>query len=73
MVKKDPCLRYACEIQKCLQGNDYNEDRCVVAIQRLSDCCKRFNYTPLCCEGIPQEDTPQKNPDKDSNSHGKKK
>jgi len=71
MVKKDPCLRYACDIQKCLQGNNYNENACTVTIERLSKCCKRFNYTPLCCEGIPPEDTTQ-NTEDNSQLHDKK-
>jgi len=79
MVKKDPCLRYACDIQKCLQGNNYNEDACTVAIERLTNCCKRFDFTPLCCEGIPREDTTQtedhktQENTKESPLHGKEK
>lgn len=84
MVKKDPCKRYACDIQKCLQGNNYNEDACTVAIDRLTSCCERFDFTPLVCEGIPRKDTNQeitpwfhpqsqeKTPE-DPQSHGKEK
>jgi len=44
-----------------------------VTIERLTNCCKRFDFTPLCCEGIPREDTTQEKKTEDPQPHGKEK
>ncbi|KAI8994982.1 hypothetical protein BDB01DRAFT_846963 [Pilobolus umbonatus] len=35
-----PCQKFACAIQDCLQRNNYQEDKCRVYINKLSECCK---------------------------------
>ena len=37
--KADPCQKYACELQVCLQKNNYQEDKCQETIKRLVKCC----------------------------------
>nr|XP_038953321.1 cx9C motif-containing protein 4 isoform X1 [Rattus norvegicus] len=50
MPRKDPCQKYACELQKCLQANNYSESRCQAALQELPRCCARFpkGVSPVC-------------------------
>ncbi|CAG8525039.1 9405_t:CDS:2 [Funneliformis mosseae] len=37
-----PCLREACQIQTCLQENDFQEARCQNAIDKLLQCCEKL-------------------------------
>ncbi|CAI2168751.1 11030_t:CDS:2 [Funneliformis geosporum] len=37
-----PCLNEACQIQTCLQKNDYQEARCQQAIDKLLQCCDKL-------------------------------
>ena len=32
--KVDPCQKRACELQECLQKNNYQEEKCADAIKR---------------------------------------
>ena len=51
--KPDPCQRYACRIQDCLQKNNYQESKCVKFIRDLEECCKKFaGKSPTVCQGI---------------------
>ena len=51
--KPDPCQRYACRIQDCLQKNNYQESKCVKFIKDLEECCKKFaGKSPTVCQGI---------------------
>ncbi|XP_074864284.1 cx9C motif-containing protein 4 [Carettochelys insculpta] len=57
MPQKDPCQKQACEIQKCLQANNYQETRCEAAFQEMRRCCARYpKGTSVCCSGFERED-----------------
>ncbi|XP_042336341.1 cx9C motif-containing protein 4 isoform X2 [Sceloporus undulatus] len=53
MAQKDPCQKYACEIQKCLQANNYMESKCEAAIQEMRRCCARYpKGRSISCSGF---------------------
>ncbi|XP_060688665.1 cx9C motif-containing protein 4 isoform X1 [Hemiscyllium ocellatum] len=56
MSTKDPCQKQACEIQKCLQANHYQESRCQHAIEEMHKCCKIYAKTSVCCSGFLKEE-----------------
>ncbi len=41
-MSQDSCKKYACQLQYCLQANDYMESKCVSAINKLIKCCQDF-------------------------------
>ncbi|KAM3911710.1 cx9C motif-containing protein 4 [Leptodactylus fuscus] len=50
---KDPCQKAACAIQKCLQLNNYMENRCEQEIQAMRDCCSKLaTRQSICCSGF---------------------
>ncbi|KAK9393502.1 cx9C motif-containing protein 4 [Crotalus adamanteus] len=52
MAAKDPCKKHACEIQKCLQANNYLESRCEAVFQemrRLEDAPSPGGPSSLTC------------------------
>ncbi|XP_066212156.1 cx9C motif-containing protein 4 isoform X1 [Saccopteryx leptura] len=57
MLQKDPCQKQACEIQKCLQANNYMESKCQAVIQELRKCCARYpKGRSAVCSGFEQEE-----------------
>ncbi|XP_042830886.1 cx9C motif-containing protein 4 isoform X1 [Prionailurus viverrinus] len=57
MPQKDPCQKQACEIQKCLQANNYMESKCQAVIQELRKCCARYpKGRSLVCSGFENEE-----------------
>ncbi|XP_028641106.1 cx9C motif-containing protein 4 isoform X2 [Grammomys surdaster] len=57
MPQKDPCQKQACEIQKCLQANNYLESKCQAVIQELRKCCARYpKGRSLVCSGFEKEE-----------------
>ncbi|XP_036271645.1 cx9C motif-containing protein 4 [Pipistrellus kuhlii] len=57
MLQKDPCQKQACEIQKCLQANNYMESKCQAVIQELRKCCARYpKGRSLVCSGFEKEE-----------------
>ncbi|CAF0958543.1 unnamed protein product [Brachionus calyciflorus] len=62
----DPCKKFACELQKCLANNSYNEDKCTQIVHTLNKCCLE-NYilnpnryetiSPTCSGFVSQFDT----------------
>ena len=55
--KTDPCQKFACELQVCLQKNNYQESKCQEAIQRLVKCCQIWKEESFkVCSGIDYED-----------------
>ncbi|XP_045644929.1 cx9C motif-containing protein 4 isoform X1 [Ursus americanus] len=57
MPQKDPCQKQACEIQKCLQANNYMESKCQAVIQELRKCCARYpKGRSLVCSGFEKEE-----------------
>ncbi|XP_060612301.1 cx9C motif-containing protein 4 [Anolis sagrei] len=57
MAQKDPCQKYACEIQKCLQANNYVESKCEAAIQEMRKCCVRYpKGRSISCSGFESEE-----------------
>ncbi|XP_072837619.2 cx9C motif-containing protein 4 isoform X1 [Pogona vitticeps] len=56
MAKKDPCQKYACEIQKCLQANKYIESKCEAVFQEMRRCCARYpKGISVVCSGFESE------------------
>ncbi|XP_075211344.1 cx9C motif-containing protein 4 isoform X2 [Lycorma delicatula] len=51
-MKKDPCKRFACDIQKCLKENSFQEERCVKWIEYLRECCVKWKADSISCSGI---------------------
>lgn len=49
---KDPCLKYACELQKCLQANDYKEELCTKIMEDMLTCCEKWKEKAECCLGF---------------------
>ncbi|OWJ99426.1 MTCP1 [Cervus elaphus hippelaphus] len=55
--RKDPCQKQACEIQKCLQANNYMESKCQAVIEELRKCCARYpKGRSLVCSGFEKEE-----------------
>lgn len=55
-MKKDPCKKYACDIQKCLYENRFQEDKCVKWIEYLRECCVKWGDSSISCSGIKVND-----------------
>lgn len=52
-MKKDPCQKQACDIQYCLQKNNYQEAKCTREVQALVDCCRKWrNGSAVVCKGV---------------------
>ncbi|XP_024054953.1 cx9C motif-containing protein 4 isoform X1 [Terrapene carolina triunguis] len=57
MPQKDPCQKQACEIQKCLQANNYLEARCEAVLQEMRRCCAQCpKGRSICCSGFEKEE-----------------
>uniref|UniRef100_A0A8C4KRS3 Cx9C motif-containing protein 4 n=2 Tax=Dromaius novaehollandiae TaxID=8790 RepID=A0A8C4KRS3_DRONO len=57
MSQKDPCQKQACEIQKCLQANNYVESKCEAVLQEMRKCCARYpKGRSICCSGFEKEE-----------------
>ncbi|BET00035.1 C-x(9)-C motif containing 4 homolog (S. cerevisiae) [Nesidiocoris tenuis] len=52
MKPKDPCKPHACNIQKCLKENNFQEDKCLQFIEYLRECCVKFGPQSISCSGI---------------------
>lgn len=57
-MKKDPCKPHACNIQKCLKENNYQEQSCQQFIELLRDCCCKWGSASISCSGIDTRKTP---------------
>ncbi|XP_070807890.1 cx9C motif-containing protein 4 isoform X1 [Pituophis catenifer annectens] len=56
MAAKDPCKKHACEIQKCLQANNYLESKCEAVFQEMRRCCAHYpKGVSLSCSGFKGE------------------
>jgi hypothetical protein len=40
--QNDPCHKYACDIQTCLQNNNYSQEKCTHIVQIYNDCVKQY-------------------------------
>ncbi|XP_029463052.1 cx9C motif-containing protein 4 [Rhinatrema bivittatum] len=57
MGQKDPCQKQACQIQKCLQANNYMESKCEVVMREMRLCCARQpRGTSASCSGFEKEE-----------------
>ena len=53
---RDPCQKYACELQVCLQRNNYQEKKCQGSITNLVRCCEVWKQeSSKVCSGITSE------------------
>ncbi|XP_014474874.1 PREDICTED: cx9C motif-containing protein 4 [Dinoponera quadriceps] len=48
----DPCKKFACKLQKCLNENIYQPSRCQEVIEELRICCRKYSNQSTVCEGI---------------------
>ncbi|RWS29141.1 uncharacterized protein B4U80_10405 [Leptotrombidium deliense] len=57
MSKKviDPCKSKACDIQTCLQKNNYEEEQCIKEMFVMFECCKRWREISNSCSGFSNE------------------
>ncbi|XP_039187291.1 cx9C motif-containing protein 4 [Crotalus tigris] len=68
MAAKDPCKKHACEIQKCLQANNYLESRCEAVFQEMRRCCAQYpKGISLSCSGFKGEEREREKQVPDSN------
>lgn len=56
-MKKDPCKPFACNIQKCLKENNFQESKCQEFIEYLRECCKKWHSVSISCSGIDIQET----------------
>ena len=57
---RDPCQKYACELQVCLKNNNYQESKCQKALDRLVKCCTLWREESFkVCSGIKVPDIEQ--------------
>ena len=49
---KDPCQRHACNLQDCLQKNNYQERKCQHVIDDILKCCSRHRENSIVCGGF---------------------
>ncbi|KAH3821910.1 hypothetical protein DPMN_123678 [Dreissena polymorpha] len=62
----DPCQKYACKIQTCLQAMNYQEDKCELVIDSLVECCEKYGARYNCCSGFLKGQRKRNKPIKDS-------
>lgn len=58
LMKPDPCQASACEIQKCLQANKYQEEACQSAFRQMERCCTKWKDQSLSCSGFKSKNRP---------------
>jgi hypothetical protein len=46
-MKDTSCQKEACDLQKCLQLRDYDQERCKEYVKALSDCCTKAQMKRL--------------------------
>jgi hypothetical protein len=51
----DPCKKFACAIQSCLEKNNYQEEKCKKQLENLLDCCRKNLENSFVCEGYKKE------------------
>ncbi|XP_047999888.1 cx9C motif-containing protein 4 [Leguminivora glycinivorella] len=47
----DPCKKFACEIQRCLVANNFQEVRCDAVFEAMRQCCLKHKPVSLVCSG----------------------
>ncbi|XP_075987546.1 cx9C motif-containing protein 4 [Anticarsia gemmatalis] len=50
-MSKDPCKKFACELQRCLVEKNYQEVRCKEVFEAMRQCCLKHKPISLVCEG----------------------
>lgn len=40
--KPDACHKYTCDIQSCLQKNDFKQEKCQHLVDKLYECCRSY-------------------------------
>uniref|UniRef100_A0A8D8ZIA9 Uncharacterized protein n=1 Tax=Cacopsylla melanoneura TaxID=428564 RepID=A0A8D8ZIA9_9HEMI len=58
-VQNDPCKKHVCDLQKCLNVQNFQEERCKHCFSHLGFCCQKFGDKSFVCSGmkhlIPEE------------------
>lgn len=53
MPSDDPCQKFACKLQDCLEAKGYDERQCQKAIEALKNCCLKFREkSETVCDGF---------------------
>lgn len=53
LMPVDPCQKFACKLQDCLEAKGYDENQCQKAIEALKDCCLKFREkSGIVCDGF---------------------
>lgn len=55
MPTADPCQKEACNIQSCLQKNNYQEEKCAAQLRAMLDCCRKYFDQSNACGGFKKE------------------
>ena len=50
--KKDPCLKFACRLQTCLDRKGYDDQKCLKEIGDIRECCESYWRDSIVCEGF---------------------
>ena len=53
--RKDPCLKFACRLQTCLDRKGYDDQKCLKEISDIRDCCEISWRESIVCEGFLQD------------------
>uniref|UniRef100_A0A914V523 Cx9C motif-containing protein 4 n=1 Tax=Plectus sambesii TaxID=2011161 RepID=A0A914V523_9BILA len=48
----DPCMKFACQLQDCLQKKRYQESECADVKEKLLDCCRAHLDESRVCDGF---------------------
>ncbi|KAL6010646.1 hypothetical protein ACLOJK_001083 [Asimina triloba] len=49
---REPCKKQACDIQACLNKNNFDPQRCLNAIELLQSCCEKCEYKSTHCASL---------------------
>ncbi|GMP39358.1 hypothetical protein CsSME_00010226 [Camellia sinensis var. sinensis] len=49
---KEPCKKYACDIQACLSKNNFDSRKCLNVIELLQSCCEKCSYKSTHCASV---------------------
>ncbi|XP_076177277.1 cx9C motif-containing protein 4-like isoform X1 [Ptiloglossa arizonensis] len=52
MTTIDPCKKFACKLQQCLNDNIYQPSRCESVLEEIRRCCIVHKSVSKVCEGI---------------------
>ena len=48
----DPCKKESCDIQRCLNEHNFDDQRCLDTIEMMLKCCRVWREKSICCSGF---------------------